>query len=125
MMGRIMTASTTLVVNRPSPPPVGPLKKRSTATSGMWLAQIVATWWERNGPRVKIPHRPKTTLGTPARTSRQKPTALDIRGGIFSTTTSAVPTATGTAITTAMADDTTVPMMSGSAPYDASGGWRM
>lgn len=51
-------AKTTPTVNNPSPPPVGPLKKRSTGTSGMWSAHRGAMSWERNGPRVKKPHRP-------------------------------------------------------------------
>ena len=125
MIGRIITASTTPTVNRPSPLYVGPLKNRRTGTSGMWFAQMGATRWARNGPSVKMPHRPNTTLGTPASTSRQNPTTFDRRGGSFSTTTRAVPTPTGTANTRAMADDTRVPTMSGSAPYEARGGWVM
>ncbi len=47
------------------------------------------------GPNVTNPHSPNTTLGMPARTSRNSPTAFDIRRGSFSTTASAAHTETG------------------------------
>src|SRR5579875_178498 len=88
----------------------------------MWRATRGATWRAMNGPKVTAPHRPTTTLGMPARNSRKPPTRPARRLGSRSTMTSAVPIATGTPMTSAIADVPSVPMIAGSAPYLAPAG---
>ena len=65
-----------------------------------------------------MPHRPKITLGTAASISIDDD---DRAGGAaaapVSVRKSAVATPSGTAITRAISDETSVPKMNGSAPY--------
>ena len=121
MIGTIMMARMIPEVRRSEPLPAelcGPMprKNRRTGTFGMTLAMGWPMSCDKKGPKVSTPHSPMTTLGMPANTSKQKPMALDSRGGSFSTTMTAVPIPTGTAITMAMSEDCSVPTISGSAP---------
>jgi hypothetical protein len=66
---------------------------------------------------------PMTTLGMPARISRQIPITVAILAGSFSTTMTAAPTAIGSPTRIAIADDSSVPAMSGQAPNSAPKRW--
>ena len=70
-----------------------------------------------NGPKVSTPHRPITTLGMPASSSRKPPITLASRRGSRSTTTSAAPIDTGTAMISAISVVSSVPTICGTAPY--------
>ena len=77
--------------------------------------------WARNGPKVSMPHRPMTTLGMPASSSRKRPIRLASRRGSRSTMTSAAPIDSGTAMIRAMSEVARVPMIAGSAPNCSPG----
>ena len=61
------------------------------------------------------------TLGTPASNSRNRPRLLARRLGSRSTIISAAPTDTGMPMISAIAEDSRVPTICGSAPNDSPG----
>ena len=123
MIGTIISASTMPAASRPSPPPTGCLKYRSIGTSGTLLAMIGKTLLASQGPKVRMPHRPMTTLGMPARISMVKPSGFEIHVGIRSVRAKAAPMESGTAMTMAMSEETSVPQMMAQAPNCAPCGW--
>src|SRR5690242_2437721 len=120
-IGMIMMARMSPEVSSPWPCPGSPRKKLSTGTSGAWLAIQGVMWWARNGPKVSAPNRPMTTLGTPASISRNRPRVWASRLGSRSTIISAAPTDTGMPMISAIAEDSRVPTICGSAPNDSPG----
>ena len=103
--------------------PVGFRKYRSTGTSGTLSAMTGKTFLASHGPKVRMPHKPMTTLGMPARISMVKPSGLEIHVGIRSVSAKAAPMESGTAMTMAMREETTVPQMMAQAPNWAPIGW--
>ncbi len=76
-----------------------------------------------HGPNVKMPHRPMTTLGMPARISIVKPRGREIHVGSRSVRAKAAPMERGTAITMAITDEARVPQMIAQAPNRAPCKW--
>lgn len=112
MIGITMTASTRPETSSPWPCPTLPWKNGI----GMWVS-AGAMYLAMNGPNVSTPHRPITTLGMPASSSRKPPITLASRRGSRSTTTSAAPIDTGTAMISAISEVSSVPTICGTAPY--------
>ena len=81
------------------------------------------TFLASQGPKVRMPHRPMTTLGMPARISMVKPSGREIHVGIRSVRAKAAPMESGTAMTMAMREETSVPQMMAQAPNWAPCGW--
>ena len=98
MIGITMTASTRPETSRPWPCPTCPQEENGIGIFARTGAMYVAM----NGPKVSTPHRPITTLGMPASSSRKPPDTLASRRGSRSTMTSAAPIDTGTAMISAM-----------------------
>ena len=91
-----------------SPPMTGRCGRRESRT-GLKMKTF------RNGIRMKMPHRPYTTLGMAARSSIRKVAGVRIQRGASSDRKMAAPTETGTARTSAMNDEYSVPWMKGRA----------
>ncbi len=80
------------------------------------LVRAGETVLSMNGPKVSTPQRPNTTLGTPASSSRRRPTPPWAHLGTHSVSISTAPTAIGTARPMAIAEVTRVPSISGRKP---------
>jgi hypothetical protein len=68
------------------------------------------------GTSTKIPHNPYTTLGTAARRSTRKPIGCRSHVGENSERKIATPIASGVAMMSATAEETSVPKIAGAAP---------
>src|SRR5260370_5083626 len=77
------------------------------------------------GAKTRIPHRPQTTDGTTARRSITYTIGRDHRYGTTSVRSRAMPTLTGTAITSAISAVTPVPNMKSSAPNWLAAGFQL
>ena len=120
IMARIIPA-----VTSPSPCPTLPFRKLKPKKDGAALAIKGKTSRDSVGPKVITPQSPYTTLGIPVRISRKKPTPLESPLGSFLTTAKAAPIETGIAISSAIADDSSVPANSGQMPKVEPTGWSI
>src|SRR3984893_18610065 len=77
------------------------------------------------GANTRIPHRPQTTDGTTARRSITYTIGRDHRYGTTSVSSRAMPTLTGTAITSAITPVMAVPYRKGSAPNWLAAGFQL
>src|SRR5216683_609164 len=77
------------------------------------------------GANTRIPHRPQTTDGTTARRSITYTIGRDHRYGTTSVRSRAMPTLTGTAITSAITPVMAVPYMKASAPNWLAAGFQL
>ena len=111
-----MRASTRLADSRPSPDPTGLRKYFSTGTLGAWSAMMGYTCLANQGPKVRMPHRPMTTLGMPARISMVKPSGREIQLGMRSVKAKAAPMESGRAMTMAISEEASVPQRMAQAP---------
>ncbi len=68
-----------------------------------------STWFARKGPSTRIPQRPSTTLGMAASVSTSDPTTSRTLRGASSLRKSAIPSASGVAMISAIAEVTAVP----------------
>ena len=73
----------------------------------------------RNGPRMRIPQRPSTTLGMAASSSTIVPTGVRSTRGASSLRKSPMAIATGTAMSSATSAVTSVPKIRSAAPYSS------
>ena len=89
----------------------------NTGMNPRYLIRKGSTCASRNGPITRMPHSPSTTLGMAARSSTSAPTGARSRRGANSLRKSPMAIATGTAITSAISDVTSVPQIRSSAPY--------
>jgi hypothetical protein len=111
-IGRIITARISPAASIPKPygaPWKIGRNPRLREKNGSMLVRI-------HGTRTKIPQRPYTMLGMPARSSMRNDNGRSIQGGASSERKIATPRLSGSAITNAIAEETRVPNMNGSAP---------
>src|ERR1700723_3317329 len=110
--GKIMIARITLAVNIPTPK-FGATKR---PVQPRYFSNTGPTWSRIIGTSTKIPHSPYTTLGIAASNSVKNEIGPCNIFGQTSSRKIDTASASGTAITTASSDDSTVPYTNGSAP---------
>ena len=105
-IGTTMIVRISPAVNRPVPvasdAPKMPMNPSLRCSHG-------SRWFARNGPRTRIPQRPRTTLGIAASISISEPTTPLTPFGASSVRYSAIPIASGAEISRAIRDEIAVP----------------
>ena len=105
MNGTAMMASTRPAARNPTPY-IGPWNSGRKPSVDF---KNGSTTFLSTGTRTKMPSKPKITLGTAASSSMTNVRASEMRGGASSARKIAAPTPSGTAISRATAEVTTVP----------------